>query len=398
MRGNGLRTIARLCEQANDTPQGGINSADAVSCDRLQAKGFTLVITGGGTGGHIFPGIAVAQAVMTKMPSARVIFIGTDRAVDQNAMSRYGFASRVVPCGILKGGSIAAKLKTMARLPWSLFRAWRVLREIKPDLVLGVGGYVTGPVVLAAKLSGIATCIHEQNSVPGLANRKLGAIVDRVFVSIPGSERYFDAKRCRLTGNPLRHEILSMSQQQSEACGPILLVLGGSQGAHRLNTLLPQALTGNDALPKGFKVIHQTGRADETAVRTAYLAAGIEAEVAAFFTDMAGVYTKASLVVSRAGATTLAELTALGKPSILVPFPFAADDHQRKNAEALVAGGAARMLLEEGLSAKSLGQEIVRVMTDQGLRQQMSQAAKRLAKPEAVATIMAECLELAGAK
>jgi len=358
-----------------------------------------MVITGGGTGGHIFPGIAVAQAVMTKIPNARVVFIGTGRAVDQNAMSRYGFESRVVPCGILKGGSIAAKLKTVARLPWSLFCAWRVLGEIKPDLVLGVGGYVTGPVVLAAKLSGIATCIHEQNSVPGLANRKLGGIVDRVFVSIPGSERYFDAKRCRLTGNPLRHEILSLSQQPAKACRPVLLVLGGSQGAHRLNTLLPKSLTGNNAaLPAGFMVIHQTGRADETAVRAAYQTAGIEAEVAAFFTDMVGVYAQASLVISRAGATTLAELTALGKPSILVPFPFAADDHQRKNAEALVTGGAARMLLEEGLSAEALGQEIVKVLTDQGLREQMSQAAKRLAMPEAVETIMAECLALARTK
>lgn len=361
-------------------------------------KGFTLVITGGGTGGHLFPGIAVAQAVMAKVPGARVVFIGTGRAVDQNAMSQYGFESRVVPCGALKGGSLIAKLKTMARLPWSLCRAWRVLHDLKPALVLGVGGYVTGPVVLAARLTGIATCIHEQNSVPGLANRKLGAIVDRVFVSIPGSERYFDPKRCRLTGNPLRHEILALAQQAPQASGPTLLVLGGSQGAHRLNALLPEALRGKDSLPAGFKVIHQTGSADETAVRAAYAAAGIAAEVAAFFTDMAAVYAKARVVVSRAGATTLAELTALGKPSILVPFPFAADDHQRKNAEALVAGGAARMLLEEGLSAESLGQEIVEIMTKEELRQQMGLAARRLAKPEAVETIVAECLALAGTK
>jgi UDP-N-acetylglucosamine--N-acetylmuramyl-(pentapeptide) pyrophosphoryl-undecaprenol N-acetylglucosamine transferase len=360
-----------------------------------QKKDFTLVITGGGTGGHIFPGIAVAQAFIALVPGARVIFIGTGRAVDQNAMSQYGFASRVVTCGALKGGSPLAKLKTMARLPWSLCQAWRVLREIKPDLVLGVGGYVTGPVVLAAKLSGIPTCIHEQNSVPGLANRKLGAIVDRVFVSIPGSERYFDAEKCRLTGNPLRLEILNLSKQAPTDSGPILLVLGGSQGAHRLNTLLPLALSGNGELPMGFRVIHQTGRTDETAVREAYLAAGIQAEVAAFFTDMAAVYAKARVVVSRAGATTLAELTALGKPSILVPFPFAADDHQRKNAEALVAGGAARMVLEEDLNADSLGKDIVEILTDQALRQRMCQAAKRLAKPEAVQTIMAECLGLA---
>jgi len=358
-------------------------------------KGITLVITGGGTGGHIFPGVAVAQALVAKIAEAKVIFIGTNRAVDQNAMAQYGFVSRAVPCGALKGGSLVAKLKTLARLPWSLYLAWRALGQIKPDVVLGVGGYVTGPVVLAAKLSGIPACIHEQNSVPGLANRKLGAIVDRIFVSIPGSERYFNAAKCRLTGNPLRHEILALAQHKpSEENKAVLLVLGGSQGAHRLNTLLPKALEGCKR-KCNFTVIHQTGRTDEESVQTAYREAGIEAEVAAFFTDMTTVYAKASLVISRAGATTLAELTALGKASILIPFPFAADDHQTKNAEALVAGGAARMLVEKDLQAETLGNEILAILTDPSLRQAMGQAAKRLAKPEAVDTILAECLLLA---
>lgn len=364
--------------------------------ESAQGKLPTLVITGGGTGGHIFPGVAVAQALMAKMPDAQVVFIGTDRAVDQNAMAQYGFVSRAVPCGALKGGNLTAKLKTLIRLPWSLLQAWRVLHEIKPDLVLGVGGYVTGPVVLAAKLSGIPTCIHEQNSVPGLANRKLGAIVDRIFVSIPGSERFFETNKCRLTGNPLRHEILALAQkEQSQDNGPVLLVLGGSQGAHRLNTLLPMALAACGR-QNSCKVIHQTGRADEKAVREAYRAAGIEADVAAFFTDMAAIYAKASLVVSRAGATTLAEITTLGKASILIPFPFAADDHQTNNAEALVRGGAARMLIEKDLQAEALGKEIDTILSDQSLRQQMSEAAKRLAKPEAVQTILRECCHLAG--
>jgi len=358
---------------------------------------LTLVITGGGTGGHLFPGIAVAQAMMARLPGARVVFIGTGRAVDQNAMAQYGFTSRSVACGALKGGSSMAKLKTMLRLPWSLVEAWRLLRMIRPSLVLGVGGYVTGPVVLAAKIAGIATCIHEQNSVPGLANRWLGAIVDRVFVSIPGSECYFNTERCVLSGNPLRREILALAAQQpTQESGLTLLILGGSQGAHRLNTILPEALGRQGDLPPGFKVIHQTGRADEEMVRQAYQQAGITAEVAAFFTDMAAVYQQASLVVSRAGATTLAEVTALGKPSILVPFPFAADDHQRKNAEALVVVGAARMILEEGLSTEALGREIAAIMNDPGQRREMGQAALQLAKPEAVETIMAECLVLAG--
>lgn len=363
----------------------------------IPGSGFTMVVTGGGTGGHLFPGIAVAQALLARMPGARVVFIGTGRMVDQKAMTQYAFESRTVPCGALKGGSLTAKLKTMLHLPWSLFVAGRVLREIKPDVVLGVGGYVTGPVVLAAKLLGIATCIHEQNSVPGLANRKLGRLVDRVFLSIPGSERYFKTNRCLLSGNPLRREILALAQQAPHDDGKTLLVLGGSQGAHRLNTLLPEAIGAGHGLPPGLTVIHQTGLADEEQVRAAYQQAGIPAEVAAFFTDMASVYAKASLVVSRAGATTLAELTALGKPAILVPFPFAADDHQRYNAEALARGGAARLLLENGLCAAGLGQEIAAIMSDEGLRQRMGQAARRLAKPEAVETIVTECLGLAQA-
>ena len=356
--------------------------------------GFTLVITGGGTGGHLFPGIAVAQEVMATLPGARVVFIGTGRHVDQQAMTHYGFASRAVPCGHLKGGSLFQKLRTMIGLPWSLVQALRALRTIRPNLVLGVGGYVTGPVVLAAKLMGIATCIHEQNSVPGVTNRGLGRIVDRVFLSIPGSEGYFPAGRSIMSGNPLRREILALASQPVTDGGPTLLVLGGSQGAHRLNTLLPQAIAAMGSLPEGFQVIHQTGKRDEDAVRAAYQALGVRAEVSAFITDMAAVYQRAGVVVSRAGATTLAELTAVGRAAILVPYPFAADDHQRHNALSLVAGGAARMLVEDGLTAEALAREIKAIVNDASQRRAMALAARELARPEAVATIVRECLAL----
>jgi len=359
---------------------------------------FTMVITGGGTGGHLFPGIAVAQEVVARVPKARVVFIGTERAVDQNAMAQYGFASRAVRCGSLKGGTVAGKIKTILGLPGSVCQAWQVLRQVRPDLVLGVGGYVTGPVMAAAKLLGIPTAIHEQNSIPGLANRRLGGIVDRVFVSIPGSESHFPAGRCQLSGNPLRQEIVSLARQGMEASAPVLLVLGGSQGAHRLNALLPEAIAAMGAMPPEFRVIHQTGRADEEMVRAAYQKLGVTGEVRAFFTDMAAIYRQAALVVSRAGATTLAELTALGKPSILVPFPFAADDHQRKNAESLVAGGAARMFLEEGLTASTLGQAIAEILGDAETRRGMGQAARSLARPDAVHAIVDACLAMASAK
>lgn len=360
--------------------------------------GLTLVITGGGTGGHLFPGIAVAQEWLATVPGARVVFIGTGRQVDQQAMAHYGFASRSVPCGHLKGGSVLRKVKTMLGLPWSLVLAWRELRAINPHLVLGVGGYVTGPVVVAAKLMGIATCIHEQNSVPGLTNRRLGMLVERVFLSIPGSEAYFPAGRSLQSGNPLRREILALASLPVAEGGPTLLVLGGSQGAHRLNTLVPQAVAAMGPLPEGFLVIHQTGTADETAVRAAYQAHGVRAEVSAFITDMAAVYQRAGVVVSRAGATTLAELTAVGRPAILVPYPFAADDHQRHNAQALVAGGAARMVLESELTAETLAREITTILFDASLCRAMGQAAREMARPEAVQTIVRECLTLATEK
>ena len=356
--------------------------------------GFTLVVTGGGTGGHIFPGIAVAQAMLARRPDGRVVFIGTERAVDQDAMRHYRFESRAVPCGALKGRGPLARLKTLAQLPASLMAARRVLAEIRPQVVLGVGGYVTGPVVLAAKTLKIATCIHEQNSVPGLTNRRLGGLVDRVFLSIPGSEAYFPKERCLLSGNPLRREILALARQPGEA-GRVMLVLGGSQGAHRLNTLLPAAIAGLGRLAEGWRVIHQTGAADETPVREAYQDAWIRAEVAAFFTDMAAVYQQAGLVVSRAGATTLAELTALGKPAILVPFPFAADDHQRHNALALVRAGAALMLDQAGLRAEVLTRELAALLGDDSRRREMGRAARGLARPAAAETIVSECLALA---
>ncbi|MDP2105780.1 MAG: UDP-N-acetylglucosamine--N-acetylmuramyl-(pentapeptide) pyrophosphoryl-undecaprenol N-acetylglucosamine transferase, partial [Desulfobulbaceae bacterium] len=297
-----------------------------------------------------------------------------------------------------KGGTVTAKIKTLLGLPGSIWQSWRVLREFRPDLVLGVGGYVTGPVIVAAKMLGIATAIHEQNSIPGLANRRLGGMVDRVFVSIPGSERHFSSQRCQLSGNPLRWEILALSRQTVADSGAKLLVLGGSQGAHRLNTLVPEAIAAIVPLPCGFSIIHQTGAADEEMVRAAYLRLGVKAEVSAFFFDMAAIYHKASLVVSRAGATTLAELTALGKPSILVPFPYAADDHQTKNAEALVSGGAARMFAEEGLTAEVLGRAIKEILTDADMLQTMGQAARSLARPDAVHTIVDMCLEMVAGK
>ncbi len=353
-----------------------------------------VIITGGGTGGHLFPGIAVAQEIKRRCPEAFILFAGTGRMMDQQALRKHDFQTCVMHCSALKGGSLVRQIKTLAKLPFSLLEALKLIWSYKPDLVLGVGGYVTGPVILAARLLGVPAAIHEQNSVPGLANRMLGWVTQRIFLSIPGSEQYFKPVKCVLSGNPVRHDILNVTKGAGDI-EPILLVLGGSQGAHRINTIVPEAVAlVKDRLPVGFKVIHQSGLADEESVRLAYKDIGVDALVAAFFSEMAAVYQQAVLVVSRAGATTLAELSVLRQAAILIPFPYAADNHQQKNGDYLVREGAAIMLLEQKLTPEILGDEIAAIMADDELRATMGRNAGNLAKPQAAGTIVDECKKM----
>jgi UDP-N-acetylglucosamine--N-acetylmuramyl-(pentapeptide) pyrophosphoryl-undecaprenol N-acetylglucosamine transferase len=361
-------------------------------------KPLRLVITGGGTGGHLFPGIAVAEKIMAEMAGSQVLFIGTDRQVDNRVLGERPFRTAALKCQGLKGKSISSALGALVRLPKAFFKAVSILREFGPDLVLGVGGYVTGPVVLAAKLLGIPTAVHEQNSIPGLANKLLGRFADRIFLSIPGSEVYFPKNRTRLTGNPVRAEIMALRSQAPEKKGPVLLVMGGSQGAHRLNELVTGALCGlKEKLPDDFQVIHQTGSRDEGMVLERYGAAGIKAEVAPFITDMAAVYRRADLLVSRAGATSLAEICVLGKPSILIPYPFAADNHQEFNARMVADRGGAMVWRESELESALLGADILRIIGDPGLMKHMGEKAREVAFPEAASSIVKECLTLIGA-
>jgi len=360
-------------------------------------KKIRLVITGGGTGGHLFPGVAVAEAILAELPGSEVLFIGTDRQVDSRVLGNRPFASTAIKCQGLKGRSWLGRLAALWQLPWAVWRSRRILQKFRPDLVLGVGGYVTGPVVVAAWLAGIPTCIHEQNSVPGLANRWLGKIVRRIFISLPGSEKYFPAGRTSLTGNPVRSEILKAARAKRDEAdeGFTLLVLGGSQGAHRLNQLVLEGLNiRKGELPPGFRVIHQTGRQDETMVREGYQTHGIPARVSAFFDDMAALYSQADLLVSRAGATSLAELCVMGRPTILLPYPYAADNHQEFNARQVVARGGALLFKEADLTAEKLGREIVGLVGDGARLRRMGLHAREAAFPEATANIVRECLAL----
>ena len=290
---------------------------------------------------------------------------------------------------------LSAKLMTVLQLPASIISALGIIRRYKPDLVFGVGGYVTGPVILAARLLGIPCGIHEQNSVPGLANRLLGKIANKIFVSLPGSETYFPAGKTIFSGNPVRKELLAAAAKPRAADKehPTLLVLGGSQGAHRVNMLVIEALAAQQSkLPPGFTVLHQTGPHDEETVRNRYASLGIRAQVAAFFDNMAGLYQQANLVVSRAGATTLAELMIFQKPAILIPFPYAADDHQEKNGRYLVEHDGARMFIEAELTAQALGEEIIMLIDNAKQRLELAANIGSLARPHATETIVQHCL------
>lgn len=354
-----------------------------------------MIVSGGGTGGHLFPGIAVAEAVLDRHPAGQVLFVGTGRQTDARVLANRKFQTTTISCRGLKGKSVLQRLTALLQLPLSTLSAMRLMRRFRPQLVLGVGGYVTGPVLLAAKMMGVATCIHEQNSVPGMANRKLGRLVDRIFLSIPGSERYFAEGKWVLTGNPLRRELMEAAAGKREKKdGLTLLVLGGSLGAHRVNVLIAGAMEILKNTVAQLQVIHQTGRDDEQMVAGRYKELGIKAEVAAFFSNMAGLYSRADLVVSRAGATTLAEITAFGLPMILIPYPFAADDHQRKNGEYLVQGGAALMFTQDALTEQGLAEQISGLLADEKRRIQMGQAARRLARPDATEAIVKQCEQL----
>ncbi|MBW1634828.1 MAG: undecaprenyldiphospho-muramoylpentapeptide beta-N-acetylglucosaminyltransferase, partial [Deltaproteobacteria bacterium] len=353
----------------------------------VSAKPVRLLLTGGGTGGHLFPAVATAQEFRRRYPDTTILFVGTRRKMDTTALSQYGFDSESIVSYGMKGKKLAQLIKAVTVLPLSYVQAVKIIRTFRPDLILGVGGYVTGPVVAAGKSCGVPTMIHEQNAVPGLANRKLGKIVDRVCLSHPGSKKYFSPAKAVHTGNPVRANILDLARGKSadNVSGKItLLVLGGSQGAEMVNKLVMEAfLLEDQKLSAKVHLIHQTGMNDAAMVLEAYARAGIKAEVQPFFREMDKVYAKSDLLISRAGATTLSEIAVLGKPAILIPYPYAADDHQTKNGDYYVQGGGARLYQEKELSPTTLAQYIDDLISRPDQLAEMGQAMKKLSFPGA---------------
>ena len=360
---------------------------------------LSVLIAGGGTGGHVYPGVAVGREVMARVPDARVAFVGTASGIETRVIPREGFPLDTIRSAGLKGKSPGAFARGLVLLPASAVDAWRVISRRRPAVVVGVGGYSSGPVVLLAALRGIPTLIMEQNAVPGLTNRLLARVVQAAAVTYEESARFFGG-RAFVTGNPVRPEFFGgvRDEDGSPPGAARVLVVGGSQGAHAVNVAMVEAAARLAAAAPRMAITHQTGEHDLEMVRDAYKRAGLEARVEPFLFAIDREMKQADLVVCRAGATTLAELAAAGRPSILVPLPTATDDHQRRNAEALVRHNAARMIEERFLTGERLAAEIVALTANAGERASIGAAVRRLATPDAATLIVDRVLELAGVR
>jgi UDP-N-acetylglucosamine--N-acetylmuramyl-(pentapeptide) pyrophosphoryl-undecaprenol N-acetylglucosamine transferase len=357
-----------------------------------------VLIAAGGTGGHIYPGIAVAQEIMRRDAKAMVRFVGTARGLESRLVPQAGFELTLIDSSGLKNVSLGARVRGLSMLPKSFLSTLSLLREFKPDVVVGAGGYVSGPVVLTAALTKRPTLVMESNALPGWTNRVLARFVDRAAVSFEEALPFFRGKAV-VTGNPVRREFFEIPKKTRNPNEFSILVFGGSQGARAINEAMIAGLPILKSCPVGLRVKHQTGPSDFERVEAAYRDAGwildagerqadslsYIAEVRSYIDNMVDDFAKADLVICRAGATTTAELIAAGKAALMIPFPFAADDHQRKNAEALESSGAARMILQQQLTGERLAREIIELAQQPSKVDEMEASIRKLQRGDAAA-------------
>jgi UDP-N-acetylglucosamine--N-acetylmuramyl-(pentapeptide) pyrophosphoryl-undecaprenol N-acetylglucosamine transferase len=361
-----------------------------------QTASLRIVIAAGGTGGHLYPGIALARRFAARCPDTDVLFVGHPGGLEERLLPREGFKLTTVSVRALQGQSRLAQARALGTLGLGTLQALRLLWRVHPHLVIGAGGYVMGPVMLAAALLRVPRVLMEQNLVPGLTVRGLARFAQRVFTSFSESAAYLSGRPVEYTGTPVREEICQVgAAEPRQADGDLhLLVFGGSQGAHRLNQAMMQAAPWLAAYQPRLCLVHQTGLADAAAVTQAYAQAGLQAEVLPFLYDMADRYRWADLVLCRAGASTLAELTTCGKPAILVPYPYAADDHQRHNAMALQRQGAAQVILDAEFTSARLYEVLEPLLRKPELLQQQAACSRALGRPQAADAIVTTCLHL----
>jgi UDP-N-acetylglucosamine--N-acetylmuramyl-(pentapeptide) pyrophosphoryl-undecaprenol N-acetylglucosamine transferase len=381
-----------------------------------------VLIAGGGTGGHLFPGIAIAEAFSVREPLGEILFVGTGNPMEVSTLSKKGFDHMDIVTEGFKGRGLWRQIRSLFKIPIGVLQALRIIWRFDPDIIIGLGAYASGSVALAARLAGKKIVVHEQNTLPGLTNRILGRFADRIFISFPDNLGIFKPSRTLITGNPVRRELLAAKStpplnplpssppatarheraggrvwegvKDGKATGQLtVLVLGGSQGAHGVNCAVVEAL---DRLknPAQMTFVHQTGTKDAAWVAQAYESRGMKAIVEPFFVDMAGPYSSAHLVICRAGATTVSELMALGKPAIFIPFPFAANNHQELNARYVADAGGAEVILERDLSGVVLADRLDHYTLHPEALRDMAKRTLALARPEAADVIVDECHRL----
>jgi UDP-N-acetylglucosamine--N-acetylmuramyl-(pentapeptide) pyrophosphoryl-undecaprenol N-acetylglucosamine transferase len=350
------------------------------------------ILAGGGTGGHVIPALAIAQE-LKQVHGAEVIFIGTERGIETRLVPNAGFSLKLVKVGALNRVSTATRARTIFDLPKAIAASRKIIRDFKPDVMIGVGGYASGPAMLAAKLCRIPTVIFEPNIYPGFANRLVAPFASAAAVHFKETCKYF--RQCSVTGVPVRQAFFDLPARRSDG-RKNLLVFGGSQGARAINSAVLEALAKLYQSVSGLHVTHQTGEKEYEAVARAYLELNVAAEVSPFIDDMPRAFAEADLIICRSGASTVAEVTAAAKPAIFIPLPTAADDHQRKNAQALADSGAAKMIPQAELSSERLVRDVSELLGNPAHLENMSAAARSLAHPNAAAEIAAMAVRVAG--
>lgn len=347
-----------------------------------------LMIAGGGTGGHLFPGVAVAEEFLAQNPGARVTFVGTQRGIEARVIPALGFDLELVDVQALKGGGPLKKLASLANLPKSGLKARRLLKRLQPDVVVSVGGYAAGPVTLMAAQMGIPTALMEQNSYPGMTNRLLGRFVDHAFLTFPQSDQFFEKTETSVPGNPVRQELIEQARRFTYSApgpdGPFhILIIGGSGGAGSFNESIPMWLRDMGDLTERLVVTHQAGRGRREEVLPGYQDFLGQVEVVEFIDDMAAAYSACDLLICRAGASTIAEVLVLGIPALYIPFPLAADDHQRANALSVVEAGAGVMIDDQEIDSHRSRQLLAGFMRNPIALQNLARRARQLSRVDA---------------
>ena len=356
-------------------------------------KKIKIIIAGGGTGGHLFPGVAIAEKFLQKNSQNEVLFVNTGNQLERRVLKSLNFNFETLKIEGIKGRKFFVKIRATLKIPKAFIKSFLILRRYKPDVVIGMGSYSSGPIILVAYLLRIKTAICEQNIFPGITNRVLSKIVNRVYLSFENTKSLKHLKKSIISGNPVRYDIFEASERKKEFKKEDIkvFVIGGSQGASSVNKAVLESIK---HLNNNYFFIHQTGINDEEFVKSEYKKLGFKSEVKAFFDNVAEIYSKVDLVIARAGATTISEIIVFGIPTIFIPYPFASDNHQFFNAKALLDAGAAMIILEKELSKKPLWEAIKSITEDEEEYFKMKRNFNNIKKGNAACIIVSDVYQL----